>query len=65
MVNDFYKKLIKNLDSNGVFCRYGNEKFYYKDLKDFFLKFKNLINFLPKKITRYVFYQKKDLICML
>ena len=49
MVIKFYQKLKNNLNSNNLFYSYYGEKYYYKDIKKFALKFSNVIRDLPNK----------------
>ena len=59
MVNKFYNKLFKNLNSDKLFYTYDEKNLYYKDLKEFFLRFCNLINFLPSKNNRICILSEK------
>jgi len=49
MVNKFFNKIVRNLESKDIFYRYYKNKYTYSDLKIFILKLSNILNFLPKK----------------
>ena len=42
LVNNFYKKIHSNLNSNKLFIRENSKKFTYKDIKNYYLSFKEL-----------------------
>ena len=49
MVNKFFNKIVRNLESKDIFYRYYKHKYTYSDLKIFILKLSNILNFLPNK----------------
>lgn len=49
MINAFYKKIIKNLDSKEIFYKHYNETFTYNDLKEYCLKILNIFSYLKNK----------------
>jgi D-alanine--poly(phosphoribitol) ligase subunit 1 len=42
LVNNFYKKIHSNLNSNKLFIKENSKKFTYKDIKNYYLSFKEL-----------------------
>lgn len=49
MVQNFYNRLNNNLNSKNIFYKDDREIYHYRNLKEFFYKFVNLVQFLPKK----------------
>ena len=49
LVKTFLRKFNQNLDTKKLFFCYFNQKFTYKDLKDFYLKFLKLLKIFHQK----------------
>jgi len=60
MIDKFYNKIRENLNSPNLFYRYYDEKYTYLDLKEFSLKFFNIISYLPNKINKICIISDKS-----
>ena len=60
MVKVFYKKLHKNLNKNNIFYKHYDESFSYKDLRNFYLRFLNVISYLPNKRSKIFILSEKS-----
>jgi len=49
MIDNFYKRILKNLNSRELFYQYYKNKYSYQDLNNFILKFSNIAGFLENK----------------
>ena len=60
MYQKFYKKLFKNLDYKGTFYRHYDQVYKYNDLKQFYLKFLNIVSYLPNNRNKICVLSEKS-----
>lgn len=60
MINNFYKKIQKNLNSKEIFYKNYNEEYSYQDLKIYCLKLFNIFSFLKNKKNKICIISEKS-----